>query len=456
MEDTISAICTPLGEGAVGIIRISGEKSLAVAQKLFKSKKTLSQNEPRHLTYGHCENAKGEMLDEVLAVYMPKPHSYTGEDVVEIQCHGGVEALKAILSATYEAGAVPAEPGEFTKRAFLNGRLDLAEAEAVMDIIQARSAKALGAALRQQKGQLSHRVSAIRNDLKDLIVHLEATIDYPEDDIEEVTYAKAMEGINKALRDVGELLAHAHTGRIMKEGLKTAIVGRPNVGKSSLLNCLLQEERAIVSAVPGTTRDVIEEQMLIEGAPLLLADTAGLRNTTDYVEQIGVKKSREQLAEAELAIVVLDGSAPLQEEDRELLRAVEKRDSVIIINKADLPLKIELREVEERFGAKNVLSLSAKTKEGVIAFIEWLKEYVYGQGANIDNGIFVQNARQERLLKEARTNLQEALNGARNQEPYDCLEIDLREAMAQLGAITGEAVPDEIINEIFARFCLGK
>ena len=235
-----------------------------------------------------------------------------------------------------------------------------------------------------------------------------------------------------------------------------AIVGRPNVGKSSLLNCLLQEERAIVSAVPGTTRDVIEEQMLIEGVPLLLADTAGLRNTTDYVEQIGVKKSREQLAEAELAIVVLDGSAPLQEEDRELLRAVEKRDSVIIINKADLPLKIELREVEERFGAKNVLSLSAKTKEGVIAFIEWLKEYVYGQGANIDNGIFVQNARQERLLKEARTNLQEALNGARNQEPYDCLEIDLREAMAQLGAITGEAVPDEIINEIFARFCLGK
>lgn len=456
MEETISAITTPLGEGAVGIVRLSGPQSLAIAQKLFKSKRPLTKDNPRFLTYGHCENAQGELLDEVLAVYMPGPHSYTGEDVVEIQCHGGVEALKAILSATYEQGAIPAEPGEFTKRAFLNGRLDLAEAEAVMDIIQARSAKALSAALRQQKGQLSQKVSAIRTGLKDLIVHLEATIDYPEDDIEEVTHAKALEGINKALNEVGQLLAHAHTGKIMKEGLKTAIVGRPNVGKSSLLNALLQEERAIVSSVPGTTRDVIEEQMLIEGVPLLLADTAGLRNTTDYVEQIGVQKTKEQLAQAELAVVVLDGSEALQEEDKNILREIKGRDSVIIINKADLPIKLDKIALEQSVGAKNVLTLSAKTKEGVTAFVAWLKNYVYGQGANVDTGIFVQNARQERLLKEARTSLQSALEGARNQEPYDCLEIDLREALAQLGAITGEAVPDEIINEIFARFCLGK
>lgn len=456
MEDTISAIATALGEGAVGIIRLSGPESLPIADKLFRTKQPLNNRLPRHLTYGHIVNLQGELLDEVLAVYMPGPHSYTGEDVVEIQCHGGVEAMKAILAATYEAGAKPAEPGEFTKRAFLNGRLDLAEAEAVMDIIQARSSKALAAALRQQRGQLSQKVSTIRNGLKDLIVHLEATIDYPEDDIEEVTYAKIMEGINLALAQVGDLLSHAHTGRIMREGLKTAIVGRPNVGKSSLLNCLLKEERAIVSSIPGTTRDVIEEQMLIEGVPLLLADTAGLRETEDFVEKIGVQKTRQILEDAELVIAVLDGSQNLQEEDRELLRELKRGHSVLIINKVDLPLKVEKNLLESKFGPENILTLSVKNKTGVEDFINWLKNFVYGQGSNIDNGIYVQNARQERLLQEARENLQEALEGARSELSYDCIEVDLREAMAKLGAITGESVPDEVINEIFARFCLGK
>ena len=456
MEDTISAIATALGQGAVGIVRLSGPESLRIGEKLFRGSKKLSQAAPRVLTYGHAVDLKGEDLDEVLVVYMPMPHSYTGEDVVEFQCHGGTEAMRGILAATYEAGAKPAEPGEFTKRAFLNGRMDLAEAEAVMDIIEARSDRALKSALKQQRGQLSQRVSALRQQLKDLIVHLEATIDYPEDDIEEVTYAHTMEVLHKVLANIGDLLAHAQTGKIMKEGLRTAIVGRPNVGKSSLLNCLLKEERAIVSAVAGTTRDVIEEQMLIEGVPLLLADTAGLRTTEDYVEQLGVARSKALLAEAELVIGVLDGSLPLQEEDRELLRAMDPLHSVLIINKVDLPLTLDKKPLEEKFGPQNIVYLSTKEKTGVEGFITWLKNYVYGRGTNIDNGIYVQNARQENLLRQARENLQLALEGARQELPYDCLEVDLREAMAKLGAITGEAVPDEVINEIFARFCLGK
>lgn len=456
MEETISAIATALGEGAVGIIRVSGPKALALANTIFKGTQALSKEEARHLTYGHIVDEEGSTVDEVLGVFMPGPHSYTGEDVVEIQCHGGVEALKSILALTYRVGARPAEPGEFTKRAFLNGRLDLSEAEAVMDIIRARSTEALSVAVRAQKGQLSREVSKIRNGLKELIVHLEATIDYPEDDIEAVTYGKVEQGITTALGAIDELLAHAHTGRIMREGLRTAIVGKPNVGKSSLLNCLLKSDRAIVSSVPGTTRDVIEEQMLIEGVPLLLADTAGLRDTEDYVEKIGVQKSREILADAELAIVVLDGSTPLDKYDRELLDLVKTRERVIIINKGDLPSQLAKGPLVKEFGAKNVLELSVKTQEGVSNFIEWLRDYVYGQGCSVDKGIFVQNTRQEDLLRAGKKCLLEALEGAKGQLPYDCIEIDTRAAMAKLGEITGEAVPDEVINEIFARFCLGK
>lgn len=456
MEETISAIATALGEGAVGIIRISGPRALVLANAIFKGTAPLSLKAARHLTYGHIVDEEGHTVDEVLAVFMPGPHSYTGDDVVEIQCHGGVEALKCILALTYRVGAKPAEPGEFTKRAFLNGRLDLTEAEAVMDIIQARSAQALSVAVRAQKGQLSQQVSKIRNSLKDLIVHLEATIDYPEDDIEAVTYGKAEEGINNAIEAINELLTHAHTGRIMREGLRTAIVGKPNVGKSSLLNCLLKSDRAIVSSVPGTTRDVIEEQMLIEGVPLVLADTAGLRDTDDYVEKIGVQKSKEILADAELAVVVLDGSTPLDKSDRELLDLVKDKERVIIINKGDLPAKLDKKPLEAEFGKNNILELSVKTGEGVENFVEWLKNYVYGQGCSVDKGIFVQNARQEDLLREAKDSLLEAQQGAQDQLPYDCIEIDTREAMAKLGEITGEAVPDEVINEIFSRFCLGK
>ncbi len=458
MEDTISAIATALGEGAVGIVRISGPNSLAMAEQMFFTKdgNTLSMYESRRMVYGHVEDETGNTVDEALCVFMPGPHSYTGEDVVEIQCHGGIQSLKTILGLTFAKGARPAEPGEFTKRAFLNGRMDLAQAEAVMDIINARSNEALKLAIRQQKGQLSTEIKQIRDALKDVVVHLEAVIDYPEEDIEDVTFDEVKNCIITGLASVNNLLSRAHTGKIMREGLLTAIVGRPNVGKSSLLNCLLREERAIVSEIPGTTRDIIQEQMLIEGIPLVLADTAGIRKTDDFVESIGVEKTKEILAASELAVVVLDGSEPLRIEDKEILSSIEGREHVVIVNKVDLPCLLDLEALKAKFGPRNVLTLSVKSTKGVDAFVQWLKNFVYGAGGTVEKGAFVQNVRHEKLLSTTRESLNDALIAAEKHIPYDCIVIDLRNAIDQLGAITGETVQDEIINEIFARFCLGK
>jgi len=458
MEDTISSIATALGEGAVGIVRISGPNSLVLADKIFftKAGSSLSSYESRRMVYGHVKDDDDNIVDEALGVFMPGPHSYTGEDVVEIQCHGGIQSLKAILRLTFAKGARPAEPGEFTKRAYLNGKMDLAQAEAVMDIINARSEEALKLAIRQQKGQLSEEIRHIRGELKDVIVHLEAVIDYPEEDIEDVTFDEVKNCIITGLTAVKYLLSKAHTGKIMREGLLTAIVGRPNVGKSSLLNCLLREERAIVSEMPGTTRDVIQEQMLIEGIPLVLTDTAGIRETNDFVESIGVEKTKEILAEAELAVVVLDGSEPLRTEDMELLSSIEAKEHVIIVNKGDLPCLIDLTALEAKFGAQNVLTLSVKTAEGVDGFVQWLKKFVYGSAGTVEKGTFVQSARHEKLLIMTKESLEDALAAAEKHLPYDCIVIDLQNAINQLGAITGETLQDEIINEIFARFCLGK
>lgn len=457
-EETISAVCTALGEGAIGIIRVSGEKALAVGEQIFKaaSGKKLAAYAPNTLVYGHVLDTDGSVIDEVMAVYMKAPHSYTAEDVVEIQCHGGVRSLQKILTLSYAAGARPAEPGEFTKRAFLNGRIDLVQAEAVMDIIKSRSDAALKVAVRQQEGQLSKQVRGLRRELLDVIVNLEAVIDYPEDDIEEITFGNILTEVNKTVGGVKKLLENAHTGKILREGLKVAIIGKPNVGKSSFLNFLLKEDRAIVSEFAGTTRDVIEEQFLLGGVPLVLADTAGIRDTEDYVERIGVEKSRRILSEAELAIVVLDGSQPLTDEDREILELVKGRRYVIIINKSDLGSADVKTDLPEAFKTAPVIELSAKTGEGFEAFTEWLQKFVYGDDRHLGDGIYVQNARHERLLQNALASMNDALAAAEAHLPYDCIMIDLRNAAEYLGEITGDAVRDEIINEIFSKFCIGK
>ena len=457
-EDTISAVITALGEGAVGIVRISGEQALAVAEQLFcaASGKKLSAYPVNTLVYGHILDTDGTMVDEVLTVYMRAPHSYTAEDVVEIQCHGGLQSLKKILALTYSVGARPAEPGEFTKRAFLNGRIDLTQAEAVMDIIRSRSEASLKLAVRQQEGQLARKLHELRKELVDVVVNLEAVIDYPEEDIEDVTYTKVQDSIHQTCGEIEKLLANAHTGKILREGLRTAIVGRPNVGKSSLLNALLQEERAIVSQYAGTTRDVIEEQLLLDGVPLVLADTAGIRSTDDFVEKIGVEKSRQLLQTAELVICVIDGSAGLTEEDEAILEAAADKPCVLIVNKSDLGLNVDMDVLKQRFGADKVMLLSAKTLHGVDSFTKWLKNYVYGSEGTLGDGAYVQNARQERLLRQALQSLEDASSAAENMLPYDCIVIDARTAIDLLGEITGDTVQDEIINEIFSRFCIGK
>ncbi len=451
-EDTISAVITALGEGAVGIVRISGERALAVGERLFKaaSGKALAAYAANTMVYGHVYDEDGSLVDEVLAVYMRGPRSYTAEDVVEIQCHGGLQSLKKILALTYAAGARPAEAGEFTKRAFLNGRIDLTQAEAVMDIIRSRSEAS------QQQGQLARELRKLRSALVDVVVNLEAVIDYPEEDIEDVTYARVEESVAGCGAAIDKLLAHAHTGKILREGLRTAIVGKPNVGKSSLLNALLKEERAIVSQYAGTTRDVIEEQLLLDGVPLVLADTAGIRSTDDFVEKIGVEKSRQLLQDAELVICVVDGSEGLMAEDEAILAAASGKPCVIIVNKSDLGLSMDLESLRERFGKDKVMTLSAKTLSGVEDFSAWLKNYVYGSEGTLSDGVYVQNARQERLLREARQSLAEAGEAAAAMLPYDCIEIDVRNAIDLLGEITGDTVQDEIINEIFSRFCIGK
>lgn len=457
-EDTISAVITALGEGAVGIVRISGADALATAEKMFKSRsgKKLSEYQHHTLVYGHVTDADGTMVDEVLCVYMQAPHSYTAEDVVEIQSHGGIQSLKKILALTYQNGARPAEAGEFTKRAFLNGRIDLTQAEAVMDIIRSRSEASLKLAVRQQNGQLAQELRKLRSNMLDVVINLEAVIDYPEEDIEDVTFDTVAGSIANTAAGIENLLAHAHTGKILREGLRTAIVGRPNVGKSSLLNALLKEERAIVSEYAGTTRDVIEEQLLLDGVPLVLADTAGIRKTEDYVEQIGVEKSRRLLQDAELVICVVDGSEGLTAEDEEILQAASEKPCVIIVNKSDLEIDTTLQQLQERFGIDKVMPLSARTNEGIDRFAAWLKNYVYGSEGTLSDGVYVQNARHEELLRQALQSLQDAQRAAQERLPYDCIVIDVRNAIDLLGEITGDTVQDEIINEIFARFCIGK
>lgn len=458
IDDTISAVTTALGEGAVGIIRISGNDALKVGEKLFRaaSQKKLCDYSVNTLAYGHIVDLDDSVVDEVLCVYMRAPHSYTAEDVVEIQCHGSIQSLKKILALTYQAGARPAEPGEFTKRAFLNGRIDLAQAEAVMDIIQARSEAGLKLAVRQQQGQLSKNIRVIRKQLVDVIVNLEAVIDYPEEDIEDVTYGKVQNMITSSIDSINKLLKNSQTGKILREGLHTAIVGKPNVGKSSILNALLKEERAIVSEYAGTTRDVIEEQLLIDGVPLVLADTAGIHSTEDYVEKIGVERSKQFLADAELVIVVVDGSNALSAEDEDILNAVKDKEYIIIVNKQDLDISKTFNVLKERFGGEKVVPLSAKTNAGLEVFLTWLKNYVYGNEGMLGEGAYVQNARQENLLHMALQSLVDASQAADDYLPYDCIVIDVRTAIELLGEITGDSVHDEIINEIFSRFCIGK
>ncbi len=456
-DTTIAAIATAAGEGGIGIVRISGRDALRIASRLFcaRNLKNLADAKPRFLYYGHVTDGD-RAIDEGLAVYMPAPHSYTGEDVVEIQIHGSSEALSETLGLAFAAGALPAEPGAFTARAFWNGRLDLSQAEAVMDIITAKNRAALLQAESHLTGALSRYVKETRQALSDLIGSLEVTIDYPEEDLEEPTREETLLALADLETSLSALLTRAKNGRILKEGLRVSIVGRPNAGKSSLLNALLAEDRAIVTELPGTTRDTIEETVRIGGASIVLMDTAGLRETDNRIEKIGIARAKKSMETADLILAVFDASAPLTEEDRALLSALSGKKSLLLLNKTDLAPSVSETDLREILPKASILSLSAQTGDGMAALEEALAKAAGLQDIDDGRALVLTNARHTDLVRRALDAVLRAKTAAEQKLSADCLAVDLTEAYQLLGEITGETMDEDLIHAIFSRFCVGK
>ncbi len=480
MEDTIAAIATAPGEGGIGIVRISGEESREILEKIFSREKNehiknngflpeernqaeehnqaiASPIVPRMMHYGFVrDNFSGELIDEVMAVYFKAPYSYTAEDVVEIQCHGSLVSLRKILSLILRNGARLAEPGEFTKRAFLNGRLDLSQAEAVIDLIKAKSDKSFDVALSQLEGAFSEKIRQIREELMDSLVNITVNIDYPDEDIEQLTFENLVRDLTAVQSKIEEMLKTSDTGRIITEGLKVSIIGKPNVGKSSLMNALLRETRAIVTEIPGTTRDTIEEMLTIRGIPVKLTDTAGIRETEDIIEKIGIEKSKEAFNNADLIIFMADAGRPLDEEDFAIIRQIGEKKAIIILNKIDLPRAFEPCEITKLLPEASVIEASMAKGQGLEDIENVIEDLVYGGKVKQNDSMLVTNARHKNLLEEAAAALGDAIEAAKDCQPLELIEIDVNSAYESLGAIIGEAVEDDIINEVFARFCLGK
>jgi len=458
--DTIAAISTPIGEGAIGIVRLSGEKAIEIADRVFRSPSGKKlQDVPSHtIHYGYIFDMKEERkIEEVMVTVMRKPRTFTREDVVEINCHGGLLATNRVLELVLSNGARLAEPGEFTKRAFLNGRIDLSQAEAVMDLIRAKTDRAMNVALGQLEGRLSRLIKKLRQEILEVLAQVEVNIDYPEyDDVEEMTHQMMLQKAEYVKKEIEKLLATARQGKILREGLKTAIVGRPNVGKSSLLNSLVHENKAIVTDIPGTTRDVIEEFVNVRGVPLKLIDTAGIRETEDVVEKIGVEKSRKMLKEADLVLFLLNYNEELTEEDRGLFQAVRDAEAVIIVNKIDLPQKIDMEEVRRLADGKKVIPVSVKEEKGMEELEEAIASMYFSGEIGMDETAFVTNARHIALLKKALESVEDVLKGIDQKMPIDMIQIDMTKTWETLGEIIGESVQDELLDQLFSQFCLGK
>lgn len=456
-QDTIAAISTPLGEGGIAVIRVSGPTSVQATDKIYKGAKRLQDCGSHTVNYGHIIDPKtGDTVDEVLVTIMKAPRSFTREDVVEVSCHGGIVSVNRILELLLQHGIRLAEPGEFTKRAFLNGRIDLSQAEAVIDLIRSKSDQAFGIAMKQAEGHLSKKIRKLREILVETMAHIEVNIDYPEHDVEELTARFIKEKCDEALGELEQLLKSARQGKVLREGIVTAIVGRPNVGKSSLLNLLAQENKAIVTDIPGTTRDVIEEFVSLNGIPLKLLDTAGIRETMDVVEQIGVERSKNALSEADLILLVLNYNEPLNEEERQLLEELETKPFLVIVNKTDLPQQLEMDEVLSKVPSNHVIKMSIKEENGLELLEKAISERFFGGEIVSEDQTYVSNVRHIHLLKQAKEALVEAREGAQEYIPIDMIQIDLQRAWEQLGEIIGETASDSLINEIFTKFCLGK
>lgn len=454
MNDTISAISTAYGEGGIGIVRMSGSRSYEILSDIFDN---IDKVENRKLTYGHIRDPRdGRTVDEVLVAYMKAPHTYTGEDVVEINCHGSMVALRKILDITLKEGASLAEKGEFTKRAFLNGKIDLSQAEAVIDLIKASSSSGYDVALSQLDGSFGKNISEIRQKLVDILVDITVNIDYPDEDIEEIVYENLRENIFKIKEDIDYLISTSDTGRILKDGIKIAIIGKPNVGKSSLMNRLLMENRAIVTDIPGTTRDVIQENMMIRNIPVILIDTAEIRETDDKIEKIGIEKSKETFNDADLILFLLNSGDVITDEDYSIMNRVANKNVLVLLNKSDMDRKIETDRIKEILGDKTFLDTSMETGQGVEELKDIIEKMVYKGNLKQDNSLIVTNVRHLNLLRDASAFLKDSLNSIDSNQPLEFIEIDVKNTYDDLGAILGEEVGDDILNEVFSRFCLGK
>ncbi len=457
-SDTIAAIATFPGNAGINIIRISGDDALSIAEKIFvkKGRKTGEGNnlKPRYLHYGHVIDNQGKIIDEVLLSYMKGPNTYTREDVVEINCHGGVISAKKILETVLLMGSRPAERGEFTKRAFLNGRIDLTQAEAVIDIINSKTDSSHAISMNHLEGRLSKEINNIIEKVMDILANIEVNIDFPEYDEDEITISDAKRFCEEISNKIDKLISTADTGKIFKEGIKTVILGKPNVGKSSLMNFLLNENRAIVTEIPGTTRDTIEEYVNIKGIPLRIIDTAGIRDTEDKVEKIGVEKALSKVDEADLVMMLFDSSRELEAEDEKILQYIQNKKTIYIKNKTDLENKLNLTDYEDI--EKDAINISVVNNQGLDEIIEKLSSMFFEGAINLDNELIINNARHKNLLVNAKNSLDEVLKSINNGMTIDFVEIDLKETMENLGLIVGKSVSDDLVDKIFNEFCIGK
>ncbi|CAM2860987.1 tRNA uridine-5-carboxymethylaminomethyl(34) synthesis GTPase MnmE [Dolosigranulum pigrum] len=457
--DTIAAISTPPGEGGIGIVRISGDEAIEIADKLYSmGKKSLADQDTHTIHYGKVVNPKtGDIVDEVMVSVMRAPKTYTREDVVEINSHGGILVVNKVLQVVLNNGARLAEPGEFTKRAFLNGRIDLSQAEAVMDMIRAKTDRAMHVAVDQLDGQMARLIRDLRQKILDTLAQVEVNIDYPEyDDVEEMTSQLLEDKAREVKADIQKLLETAQQGKILREGLATAIIGRPNVGKSSLLNTLLRQDKAIVTDVAGTTRDVIEEYVNVKGVPLKLIDTAGIRETDDEVEKIGVDRSRQAIQQADLILLVFNQSEKLTAEDEALIEATEGQNRIILLNKTDLDQQLNVDKLSQLIANDPIVSTSMMTQAGMDELQDKIAELFFSGQTGERDATYVSNTRHIALLEEAEDALSEVLNGIALDMPVDLVQIDMRRAWDLLGEITGDSVQDELITKLFSQFCLGK
>lgn len=453
--DTIAAIATPIGEGGISIIRVSGENALEIVNKIFRGA-NLNKVASHTIHYGHIiDYANKDVVDEVLVTVMLAPKTFTRENTVEVSCHGGLLVTEKILQLILDNGARMATPGEFTKRAFINGRIDLTQAESIMDIIEAKTDRARQVAMKQLEGGLLLEIIKLRQELLNTMAHEEVNIDYPEYDMDDVTSKEMYDKAQQVIKEIDKLLATAQEGKVVRSGLATAIVGRPNVGKSSLLNYLSKEEKAIVTNIAGTTRDTLEEYVSLKGILLKLIDTAGIRQTDDIVEKIGVERSKRAITESDLVLLLINSSEELTEEDQKLLELTQDKKRIIILNKADQVAKITKKDIQ-KITDSPIVTISVLKKQNMTGLEEAIKSLFLQGIADSKSEVMVTNQRQNDLLRKAKQSLIEAIEAINDNMPLDLVQIDLKEAWDSLGEITGDTAPDELITQLFSKFCLGK